>query len=100
MVAHASSETKARRAQVCGRPGSETDTDCAEGWQQIDKRLELCDGKLSDKAGADGACFADYEAVGRVRRVGSTTLAENLSRDAPLTVTGPVGPRENGQLIE
>lgn len=63
VVAHASSETKARRTQVCGRPGSETDIDCAAGWQQIDKPLELCDGKLSDMAGADGACFADYKAV-------------------------------------
>lgn len=63
VVAHASSETKARRTQVCGRPGSETDTECAKGWQQIDKPLELCDDKLSDMAGANGDCFADYEAV-------------------------------------
>ncbi|WP_435656708.1 hypothetical protein [Brucella pituitosa] len=63
VVAHASSKTKARRTLICGRPGSETDTECAEGWQQIDKPLELCDGKLSDMARANGACFADYEAV-------------------------------------
>ncbi len=63
VVAHAISESKAQRTQVCGRPGSETDTECATGWQKIDKPLALCDGKLSDMAGADGSCFADYEKV-------------------------------------
>lgn len=63
LVAHGVSGTTARRTHVCGRPGSETDTECADGWQQIDKPLELCGDKLSDMTGADGACFADYEAV-------------------------------------
>ncbi len=49
--------------RVIAYASSETYTDCAEGWQQIDKPLELCSGKLSDTVGADGACFADYEAV-------------------------------------
>ncbi|WP_449466803.1 hypothetical protein [Stenotrophomonas humi] len=61
--ARAISETKAQRTQVCGRPGSEADTECAAGWQKIDKPLQLCDGKLSDMAGADGPCFADYKRV-------------------------------------
>lgn len=63
VIAQASTRTLARRTQICGRPGSETDTECADGWQAIDKPLQLCDGKLSDMAGADGACFADYESV-------------------------------------
>lgn len=63
VVAHANSESKARRTHVCGRPGSETNTECDAGWQAIDQPLELCGGRLSDLAGADGGCFADYEAV-------------------------------------
>ncbi|WP_293717262.1 hypothetical protein [Stenotrophomonas sp. UBA7606] len=63
VVARAISETKARRTQVCGRPGSETDTPCEEGWQQMDRPLELCAGKLSDMTGVGDACLADYEAV-------------------------------------
>lgn len=63
VVAQAISETKARRTHVCGRPGSETDTECTIGWQTIDKPFELCEGKLSDMAGADRSCFADYESV-------------------------------------
>ncbi|TDK23792.1 hypothetical protein E2F46_09680 [Luteimonas aestuarii] len=63
VVAHATSPTEARRTQVCGRPGAETDTECSDGWQSIDKPLLLCDGKLGDLVGADGACFADYQAA-------------------------------------
>jgi hypothetical protein len=63
VVAQATSPTEARRTQVCGRPGAETDTECSDGWQSIDKPLLLCDGKLGDLTGADGACFADYQAA-------------------------------------
>lgn len=63
VVAHTTSSTEARRTQVCGRPGAETDTACSDGWQSIDKPLLLCDGKLGDLVGADGACFADYRAA-------------------------------------
>ncbi len=63
VIARATSSTEARRTHVCGRPGSETDTECDDGWQRIDKPLRLCDGNLGDLTGADGACFADYRAV-------------------------------------
>jgi hypothetical protein len=60
VVARATSATHARRTHVCGRPGSETETECADGWQRIDRPLLLCDGKLGEIVGADGACIADY----------------------------------------
>lgn len=63
VVARATSSTEARRTHICGRPGAETDTECSDGWQSIDKPLLLCDGKLGDLAGADGACSADYQAA-------------------------------------
>jgi len=63
VVARATSPTQAQRTHVCGRPGGETDTECSDGWQRVDKPLLLCDGRLGDLAGVDGACFADYEAA-------------------------------------
>lgn len=63
VIARATSPTEARRTHVCGRPGSETDTECEDGWQKVDKPLRLCDGKLSDSTRADGSCFADYQPV-------------------------------------
>ena len=63
IVARADSPTEARRTHVCGRPGSETNTECDEGWQRIDKPLQICDGKLSDLTRADGSCFPYYQAV-------------------------------------
>lgn len=63
VIARATSSTEARRTHVCGRPGSETDTECETGWQRIDKPLRLCDGKLGDMTRADGSCFADYQSV-------------------------------------
>jgi hypothetical protein len=63
VIARATSPTEARRTHVCGRPGSETDTECEAGWQRIDKPLRLCDGKLGDMTRADGSCFADYQSV-------------------------------------
>lgn len=63
VVARATSSTQAQRTHVCGRPGAETDTECSDGWQRVDRPLRLCDGRLGDLAGTDGACFADYEAV-------------------------------------
>lgn len=63
LVARATSPTQARRTHVCGRPGSETDTECSDGWQRIDKPLLLCDGKLGDLVGAEGECVADYQAA-------------------------------------
>lgn len=63
VIARAVSSTEARRTHVCGRPGSETDTECLDGWQHIDKPFRLCGGKLGDLPGADGACFAEYAPV-------------------------------------
>jgi len=63
VVARATSSTQAQRTHVCGRPGAETDTECRDGWQRVDRPLRLCDGRLGDLASADGACFADYEAA-------------------------------------
>lgn len=63
VIARASSPKDARRTQVCGRAGSETSTACDAGWEAIDKPLRVCDGKLGDLDGKDGACFADYARV-------------------------------------
>lgn len=63
IVARATSPTDARRTHVCGRPGGDTDTECDDGWQTIDKPLRLCDGGLSDSTRADGSCFAYYQSV-------------------------------------
>jgi len=60
VVAQATWERHAQRTHVCGRPGSETDTECDEGWQTISSPLQLCDGKLSDTPMADGSCNADF----------------------------------------
>ncbi len=62
LAARVISATRARRTRVCGRPGSETDTECDAGWQTIDRPLQLCNGRLSDIASANGSCFADYVA--------------------------------------
>lgn len=61
VIAQAISATQARRTHVCGRPGSETGTDCEDGWQSIDRPLLLCDGRLADLIGKDGSCPADYQ---------------------------------------
>lgn len=63
VVARVTSPTHALRTHVCGRPGSETDTECVDGWQHVDKPLLLCGAKLGDLAGAQGECVADYEAA-------------------------------------
>lgn len=63
VVAHADSSTEARRTHVCGRQSAETNTECEDGWQRIDKPLRLCDSKLGDMTRADGSCFADYQSV-------------------------------------
>jgi len=63
VIAQAMSPTLARRTHVCGRPGSETDTACAAGWQPVDKPLLLCDGRLGDLPDAGGVCHADYDRV-------------------------------------
>lgn len=63
LMALATSATQARRTHVCGRPGSETDTECGDGWQNIDKPLQLCDDRLGELAAADGACIAEFEEV-------------------------------------
>lgn len=63
VVARATSSTEARRTHVCGRPGSETTTECDQGWPRTDRPLRLCDGNLGDLTGADGTCSADYQAV-------------------------------------
>lgn len=61
VVARASSATEARRTRVCGRPGSETQTTCEAGWENIDKPLRLCNGNLADLDGKGETCFADFK---------------------------------------
>ncbi len=62
-MAEATTLLDARRTRICGRPGNETDTECETGWEAINQPLRLCDGKLSDLDGKNGACFADFERV-------------------------------------
>jgi hypothetical protein len=63
LIAEAFSASAARRRRICGRPGSETQTECEDGWETIDKPLHVCDGSLGDLEGKAGACFADFERV-------------------------------------
>lgn len=63
VVAEAISPVEARRTRICGRPGSETRTECEAGWDIIDRPLRLCGGKLGDLDGKSGSCFADFERV-------------------------------------
>lgn len=63
VIAHADSSTEAQRTHVCGRRSAETDTECEDGWQRIDKPLRLCDGKLTDLTRADGICATGYNPV-------------------------------------
>ena len=65
VIAEAMSPVEARRTGVCGRPGSETHTECEAGWDTIDRPLRLCSGKLGDLDSKDGRCFADFERVER-----------------------------------
>ena len=81
LVARATSSTAARRTHVCGRPGSETDTECGSGWQHIDKPLRLCNGKLGDLAGANGACIADFEQAPTLRSEREALQAEPSVRE-------------------
>lgn len=60
LIAHMLSPTKAQRTQVCGRPGSETKTECEAGWDSVDKPLQLCSGKLGDMTAQDGSCHAGF----------------------------------------
>ena len=76
IVAHATSLTEARRTHVCGRPSSQTDTECEDGWQRIDKPLRLCDGGLSDTTRANGTCFAYYKPVPLAEDARDALLAE------------------------
>lgn len=63
LIAEASSPLEARRKRICGRPGSETRTECETGWEAIDRPLRLCNGKLGELDGKDSRCFADFERV-------------------------------------
>jgi len=63
VIAEMMSPLEARRTRICGRPGSETRTDCDTGWETIDRPLRLCSGKLGDLDSRDGRCFADFESV-------------------------------------
>jgi hypothetical protein len=65
VMAEAISPVEARRTGICGRPGSETRTECEAGWDTIDRPLRLCGGKLGDLDGKGGSCFADFERVQR-----------------------------------
>ena len=60
---------------VCGRPGSETRTECRDGWDIVDRPLLLCDGKLGDLVGSEGRCLADYQAA-PASRSGHAALSE------------------------
>lgn len=93
VIARATSPTEARRTHVCGRPGSETDTECEDGWQTIDKPLRICDGKLGDMTRADGSCFADYQSVPLANEVRDALQAEPwvqecLARDPDVASKG------------
>ena len=81
VVARATSATQAQRTHVCGRPGAETDTECNDGWQSIDKPLLLCDGRLGDLAGADDACFADYQAAPKLQAEWEALQMESWVQD-------------------
>ena len=81
IVAHADSSTEARRTYVCGRQSVESDTECEDGWQRIDKPLRICKGKLSDSTRADGSCFADYKAVRMAADQREALLAEPWMED-------------------
>jgi hypothetical protein len=63
VIAEATSSLEARRNRICGRPGSETRTECETDWETIDRPLRLCNGKLGDLDSKDGHCFADFERV-------------------------------------
>ena len=63
VMAEAMSSLEARRNRICGRPGSETRTECEAGWETIDRPLRLCNGKLGDLDSKDDRCFADFERV-------------------------------------
>ncbi len=76
IVAHADSSTEARRTRVCGRRSVESDTECEDGWQRIDKPLRICKGKLSDLTRADGSCFADYRSMPLANEVRDALQAE------------------------
>ena len=81
IVARADSSTEARRTHVCGRRSVESDTECEDGWQRIDKPLRICNGKLSDSTRADGSCFADYKAVRMAADQREALLAEPWMED-------------------
>ncbi|WP_066261981.1 hypothetical protein [Hydrogenophaga flava] len=65
VVAEAVSSVEARRTRICGRPGSETRTECEDGWETIDRPLHLCDEKLGDLDGKGGRCYAGFVRVKR-----------------------------------
>lgn len=81
VVAESVSPLEARRTRICGRPGSETDTECDAGWQTIDRPLRICDGKLGDLDGKQGACFADFERVDDTDRQLAELAAQPWVRD-------------------
>lgn len=81
LVARAMSSTEARRTRVCGRPGSETDTECSDEWQHIDKPLRLCDGRLADRAAGDGSCLAEFEEAPALRSEREALQAEPWLRE-------------------
>ena len=86
LIASATSETLARRSHVCGRPGSETRTECEDGWEAVDTPLRLCNGKLGDLGSADGICSADHRPVpasesGHEALLSESWVQECLSRD-------------------
>lgn len=60
LIGRSISGTEARRMRVCGRPGSETRTECDDGWEDIDKPLRICRGKLVESDTEDRECRAAF----------------------------------------
>lgn len=88
IIARANSPTAAVRTHVCGRPGSETDTECEDGWQRIDKPLRICKGKLSTSTRTDGSCFGYYKAVPMANDQRDALLAEPWMKDCLSGIPG------------
>lgn len=88
IVARADSSTEARRTHVCGRQSVESDIECEDGWQRIDKPLRICKGQLSDLTRADGSCFAYYHAVRMADDRREALLAEPWMEDCLSGVPG------------
>ena len=73
---------------MCGRQSLESDIECEDGWQRIDKPLRICKGELSDLMRADGSCFPYYRAVRMAEDLRKALLAEPWMEDCLSGVPG------------